>query len=80
MRGICWLFFLACLLLGYSNAYAQTILLQGTVLDQQTQAPVPFATLGIRNKPYGSVADEQGTFRFTVPATALAAEEQLLIT
>ncbi|MBX0289672.1 alpha/beta fold hydrolase [Hymenobacter sp. HSC-4F20] len=45
---------------------AQT-LLQGTVLDAQTQAPVPFASVGVAGKPLGTVADEQGRFRFTIP-------------
>ncbi|GAB2784205.1 pimeloyl-ACP methyl ester carboxylesterase [Hymenobacter luteus] len=45
---------------------AQT-LLQGTVLDAQTQAPVPFASVGVSGKPLGTVADEQGRFRFTTP-------------
>lgn len=47
---------------------AQT-LLQGTVLDAQTQAPVPFASVGVSGKPLGTVADEQGRFQFTTPTS-----------
>ncbi|WP_139922003.1 alpha/beta fold hydrolase [Hymenobacter sp. DG01] len=48
------------------HVLAQT-LLQGTVLDAQTQARVPFASVGVVGKPLGTVADEQGRFQFTTP-------------
>ncbi|UOQ77214.1 carboxypeptidase-like regulatory domain-containing protein [Hymenobacter sp. 5516J-16] len=44
-------------------------MLQGTVLDAQTQAPVPFASVGVAGKPLGTVADEQGRFQFTTPTS-----------
>lgn len=56
------------LLLPCLPAQAQTRLLEGLVLSQADAAPVPFATLGIRHQPLGSVADAQGRFRFAVPA------------
>ena len=49
-------------------AQAQNRQLEGLVLSQTDATPVPFATLGIRHQPLGSVADAQGRFRFAVPA------------
>ncbi|GAA4010599.1 hypothetical protein GCM10022408_23660 [Hymenobacter fastidiosus] len=65
------------LLLGF-GARAQNRLLEGQVVDQVSQAPVPFATLGIPNQPLGSVADAQGNFRFAVPA-AIADTARLIV-
>lgn len=41
--------------------------LTGQVLDQATQAPVPYASLGVLHQPLGTVADDQGRFAFDVP-------------
>lgn len=59
------------------STLAQTRLLTGRVLDQQTSAPVPFASVGIHNQPLGTVADEQGRFHFSVPTAA--ATEQVFV-
>ncbi|GAA3940860.1 hypothetical protein GCM10022406_26030 [Hymenobacter algoricola] len=59
-------------LLLQSPVAAQSLLLEGQVRDQVSQAPVPFATLGIQQQPLGSVADAQGRFHFRVPTTLLA--------
>lgn len=64
------LLLLAALLLSLTSL-AQHLLLKGQVLDQATQAPVPFATLGIKDMPLGSVADAQGQFAFSIsPGTS----------
>ncbi|WP_460611856.1 alpha/beta fold hydrolase [Hymenobacter seoulensis] len=49
------------------SSFAQLLPLQGMVLDQHTSAPVPFASVGIAGKPLGTVADESGLFRFSIP-------------
>ncbi|MDU0370130.1 alpha/beta fold hydrolase [Hymenobacter endophyticus] len=46
---------------------AQTRQLRGTVQDAATQAPVPFASVGVAGKPFGTVADSAGRFRFALP-------------
>lgn len=48
-------------------SFAQTHQLRGTVRDAVTQAPVPFASVGVPGKPFGTVADSAGRFRFTLP-------------
>ena len=50
---------------------AQTTLpIEGQVVQAAGGAPVPFATVGVRGQSLGSAADEQGRFRFVVPAAA----------
>ncbi|RZK27353.1 MAG: hypothetical protein EOO63_13625, partial [Hymenobacter sp.] len=50
--------------------WAQNRVLVGIVLDQVTQQPVPFATLGVPQQPLGTAANEAGAFRLVLPATA----------
>ena len=49
---------------------AQNRVLEGVVLDQVTQRPVPFATVGVPAQPLGTAANEAGAFRLVLPATA----------
>ncbi|MCA8830220.1 alpha/beta fold hydrolase [Hymenobacter pini] len=57
----------ALLLLASGSTFAQTRQLRGTVQDAATQAPVPFASVGVAGKPFGTVADSAGRFRFALP-------------
>lgn len=43
-----------------SNSY---LLLQGTLLDKQTQEPVPYATVSVMNTSIGCVTNQNGEFR-----------------
>jgi pimeloyl-ACP methyl ester carboxylesterase len=72
------LFFLLFFLFAYTYASAQTLQLSGTILDQQTSAPVPFASIGIPNSALGTVADALGHFEFSIPTPA-ASGQQLMI-
>ena len=51
-------------------SWAQNRVLEGIVLDQATQRPVPFATVGVPAQPLGTAATEAGAFRLVLPATA----------
>ena len=51
-------------------SWAQNRVLEGVVLDQVTQRPVPFATVGVPAQPLGTAANEAGAFRLVLPATA----------
>ena len=44
--------------------------LAGRVVDAKTEAPVPFASLGIRSAGRGTVADEDGRYRLQVESDA----------
>jgi len=50
--------------------WAQHRVLEGVVLDQGTQRPVPFATVGVAQQPLGTAANEAGAFRLVLPDTA----------
>jgi pimeloyl-ACP methyl ester carboxylesterase len=51
-------------------SWAQNRVLEGLVLDQVTQRPVPFATIGVSAHPLGTAANEAGVFRLVLPAMA----------
>jgi hypothetical protein len=46
--------------------------LQGIVIDQQTQSPIPFAHIGMPSQGIGTVSSEQGRFSFTFPESLIA--------
>jgi len=72
LRNCRWLAsLLGITLLVAGNAQAQegaAPALVGQVLDQATQTPVAYASLGVLHQPLGTVADDQGRFRLPVPA------------
>lgn len=39
-------------------------IVKGSVVDSKTGEPLPYASVGILNTPYGAVADEEGRFAF----------------
>jgi len=49
-------------------ALAQKITLSGKVIDKETKEPLPFATLGIKDKSIGTITNLQGEFDFHIPA------------
>src|ERR1700733_1363932 len=61
-------------------SYAQDLTIQGHVIDSKLHQPVPFASLGIKGKNIGTVADENGIFHFTIDAGAVNTSEQLIVT
>lgn len=50
--------------------WAQNRVLEGIVLDQATQQPVPFATVGVPAQPLGTAANAAGVFRLVLPPAA----------
>ncbi|MBD2769895.1 carboxypeptidase-like regulatory domain-containing protein [Hymenobacter sp. BT664] len=57
-----------CLLSSLSNTvYAQSESIAGQALNQSTQAPLPYASVGVLGRPVGTVADEQGRFSLRIP-------------
>lgn len=73
-------FLLFLLLLSISQiSYAQNITLNGTVINARNHQPVPFATLGIKGKSIGTVANESGAFHFSIDTSTVSLEEQLIV-
>jgi pimeloyl-ACP methyl ester carboxylesterase len=60
------------------SLHAQTLELNGHVLDEKSNAPVSFASVGIQNTKLGTVADALGHFRFIAPAPQ-APEQSVVI-
>lgn len=50
------------------HVQAQNITLSGRVIDKETREPLIFATIGIKDRPIGTVSNLQGEFDFHVPA------------
>jgi hypothetical protein len=57
-----------CLLSGlHLAAYGQAESVAGQALNQNTQAPLPYASIGVLGRSVGTVADEQGRFSLRIP-------------
>lgn len=61
-----------CLILGILVCFSgpvrsQMLTLSGRVLDKETQEPLPYATVGLRGHPFGTVANSLGEFDFHIP-------------
>lgn len=67
------------LFLAYTTAASQNLTLKGEIIDRFQNKPVPYATIGIEGKSLGTVADENGRFSFTVPATAVSDDELVIV-
>jgi pimeloyl-ACP methyl ester carboxylesterase len=63
----------------YTSGASQNLVFRGEVVDRLQNKPVPYATIGIKGKSLGTVADENGSFSFTVPAIAVSDEEQVIV-
>ena len=57
---ICWLLSMS------SMAFAQTITISAVVVDKDTREPLPFASVGIKDKSIGTITNLQGAFDFHV--------------
>ncbi|MCC6837766.1 MAG: carboxypeptidase-like regulatory domain-containing protein, partial [Bacteroidia bacterium] len=47
--------------------YAQTITISGKVIDSETKEPLPFASVGLKNRPIGTITNLHGEFDFHIP-------------
>jgi len=48
-------------------AIAQKITISGKVIDNESKEPLPFATIGIKDKSIGTITNLQGEFDFHIP-------------
>lgn len=49
------------------NAWGQMLTLSGKALDKETLEPLPYATVGLKGQPFGTVANSLGEFDFHIP-------------
>ena len=45
------------------NSYAQTAKVSGTITSQSTSAPVPGASVNVKNTQTAAIADESGNYK-----------------
>jgi len=55
------------------------IKLKGRVIDHTNLEPLPFATIGVKDRSLGSVADEQGNFSFEIPTDSAGQNDSVII-
>ncbi|MEQ9593287.1 MAG: carboxypeptidase-like regulatory domain-containing protein [Cyclobacteriaceae bacterium] len=55
------------LFLGLQISHAQSITISGQVIDMESKEPLPFASIGIKDKSLGTITNLQGEFDFHVP-------------
>lgn len=58
--------FIKLLLLLFSLSGSAQIVIKGKVADNATKQPIPYASIGIKGKTYGTVCDENGVFELKV--------------
>ncbi len=49
------------------NITTNNILLKATIKAKTTNQPLPYASIGVLNKPIGTIADSTGNFNLTIP-------------
>jgi outer membrane cobalamin receptor len=57
------LFTMILALLSFTGIRAQTCIVQGKVLDEQTNEPLPFVNIGIKGLPTGTFSDSNGLYQ-----------------
>lgn len=55
------------LLLMYINSLAQSVRIEGKIVDKTNNKPIPFVSISIKNSSSGTMADENGCFSINVP-------------
>ncbi len=61
MRSIVIFLFLTCSLLG------QSMTITGYVMDKESEAKLPFASIALKNRQIGTITNQQGYFEFNIP-------------
>ncbi|OKS88695.1 carboxypeptidase-like regulatory domain-containing protein [Mucilaginibacter polytrichastri] len=73
------LYIICLLILPFGFTSVAQIKLRGTVIDAKNDKPIPFATIGVKNKSFGTVADESGHFNFQIPTDSINQNDQILV-
>ena len=59
------------------DANAQSTMLKGVTIDGQTNLPLPYVSIGIKNKPIGTVSDSTGRYSLSYPQTDIAGKDSI---
>ena len=73
------LFLCICLLYLFGqNALAQSTISKGVTIDGQTGLPLPYVSIGIKNKPIGTVSDSSGLYSLSYLHTEIADKDSIV--
>ncbi|MFC3562898.1 alpha/beta fold hydrolase [Pedobacter jamesrossensis] len=59
------------------GAHSQSTILKGVTIDGQTGLPVPYVSVGIKNKPVGTVSDSTGRYSLSYLQTDIAGKDSI---
>jgi len=59
------------------GANAQSTMLKGVTINGQTNLPVPYVSIGIKNHPLGTVSDSTGRYSFSYPWTEISDKDSI---
>lgn len=57
------------------SSIAQTIRIEGEILDSKTHQPIPYTTIGVKGKNIGTVADGKGLFNFKIDEKLITSDD-----
>jgi pimeloyl-ACP methyl ester carboxylesterase len=69
--------FIAILILNGNSTFAQTAMFKGVTVDAKTQLPIPYVSIGIKNKPVGTVSDSTGRYLLSYLATDIEEKDSI---
>jgi pimeloyl-ACP methyl ester carboxylesterase len=69
--------FIAILILNGNSTFAQTAMFKGVTVDANTQLPLPYVSIGIKNKPVGTVSDSTGRYLLSYLATDIEEKDSI---
>ena len=70
-------FFITLMVMLSKDANAQSTMLKGVTIDGQTNSPLPYVSIGIKNKPIGTVSDSTGRYSLTYPQTDITGKDSI---
>ncbi|MBP1629882.1 MAG: hypothetical protein H6Q15_775 [Bacteroidetes bacterium] len=56
------------------GCYAQSVRIEGQILDNNTKTPIAFAAIKVPNSSIGTISDDKGRFAFDIPEGIMAVE------
>lgn len=78
MNKIVFWFILSCILPLFLSA--QEIIIEGKIVNAEDSLPIPFATIGVEKKNFGTVANEDGFYKYKFcPSHELGAADSFVV-
>ncbi|RZJ90327.1 MAG: alpha/beta fold hydrolase [Chryseobacterium sp.] len=72
------MFFVTLLIIQGKDANAQSITVNGATIDVRTLSPLPYVSIGIKNKPLGTVSDSTGKYSLSYKKTDIADGDSII--